>query len=166
MKTMKDSHPELLYLSLFMFKCINYAGHRTSFSSPSPTLSQPASHRSASTIASLLDWERTTYYNGISPDHPALLCRSDLLENPSSSPRADTLISPPRPCTESSTRRSTPPGTPSLPRSASSWKLGRFATQPSRQPGSSVVTTARTKFTSRQLTDTFCPRSGGRTAFE
>jgi hypothetical protein len=28
------------------------------------------------------DWERTTYYNGISPDHPELLYRSDLLENP------------------------------------------------------------------------------------
>ncbi|KAH9179857.1 hypothetical protein EDB89DRAFT_1900916 [Lactarius sanguifluus] len=30
----------------------------------------------------LSDWERTTYYNGISPDHPKLLYRSDLLENP------------------------------------------------------------------------------------
>ena len=30
----------------------------------------------------LSDWERTTYYNGISPDHPELLYRSDLLENP------------------------------------------------------------------------------------
>jgi uncharacterized protein YndB with AHSA1/START domain len=29
----------------------------------------------------LSDWERTTYYNGISPDHPELLYRSDLLEN-------------------------------------------------------------------------------------
>jgi hypothetical protein len=28
------------------------------------------------------DWERTTYYHGISPDHPNLLYRSDLLENP------------------------------------------------------------------------------------
>ncbi|KZT09279.1 uncharacterized protein LAESUDRAFT_748449 [Laetiporus sulphureus 93-53] len=30
----------------------------------------------------LSDWERTTYYNGISPDHPELLFRSDLIENP------------------------------------------------------------------------------------
>ena len=28
------------------------------------------------------DWERTTYYHGISLDHPDLLYRSDLLENP------------------------------------------------------------------------------------
>ena len=28
------------------------------------------------------DWERTTYYLGISPDHPDLLYRSDLLSNP------------------------------------------------------------------------------------
>ena len=30
----------------------------------------------------LSDWERTAYYNGISPEHPELLYRSDLLENP------------------------------------------------------------------------------------
>ncbi|EKM48866.1 uncharacterized protein PHACADRAFT_266035 [Phanerochaete carnosa HHB-10118-sp] len=30
----------------------------------------------------LSEWERTTYYNGISSDHPELLYRSDLLENP------------------------------------------------------------------------------------
>jgi hypothetical protein len=28
------------------------------------------------------DWERTMYYHGISPDHPDLLYRSDLLEHP------------------------------------------------------------------------------------
>ena len=28
------------------------------------------------------DWERTTYYNGISTDHPELLYRSDFRENP------------------------------------------------------------------------------------
>lgn len=28
------------------------------------------------------DWERTTYYHSISPDHPDLLYRSDLLEHP------------------------------------------------------------------------------------
>jgi hypothetical protein len=33
------------------------------------------------------DWQRTTYYNGISPDHPELLYRSDLLENPSPIPK-------------------------------------------------------------------------------
>jgi len=30
----------------------------------------------------LSDWERTTYYSGISPNPPELLYRSDLLENP------------------------------------------------------------------------------------
>jgi hypothetical protein len=28
------------------------------------------------------EWERTTYYHGISPDHPDLLYHSDLVENP------------------------------------------------------------------------------------
>ena len=28
------------------------------------------------------DWERTTYYSGISPDPPELIYRSDFLENP------------------------------------------------------------------------------------
>ena len=30
----------------------------------------------------LSDWERTTYYSGISPNHPELLYRSDILSNP------------------------------------------------------------------------------------
>jgi hypothetical protein len=30
----------------------------------------------------LSDWEKTTYYSGISPDPPELLYRSDLLQNP------------------------------------------------------------------------------------
>ena len=70
-------HPELLSESL---------------SSPaSPTLSKESSYLSAPTITSdatavtpyaLSDWERTTYYNGISSDPPELLYRSDLLENP------------------------------------------------------------------------------------
>jgi hypothetical protein len=64
----------------------------------------------------LSDWERTTYYNGISPDHPELLYRSKI---PSPSPRADTLISLPRPSIEYSTPPSTLSGTLSLPRSAS-----------------------------------------------
>lgn len=83
-----------LDLSLFALECINYSSHHKfeSLSSPaSPTLSETSSSLSALTIASdatavspyvLSDWERTTYYSGISPDHPELLYRSDLLENP------------------------------------------------------------------------------------
>ncbi|KAH9057387.1 hypothetical protein EDB87DRAFT_1565341 [Lactarius vividus] len=62
-----------------------------SLSSPtSPTLSEASSYP-APTIASdatavapyvISDWERTNYYNGISPDPPELLYRSDLFENP------------------------------------------------------------------------------------
>jgi hypothetical protein len=53
-----------------------------------PTSSEMPSFPSAVPIATaafpyvLSDWERTTYYNGISPDPPELLYRSDLLENP------------------------------------------------------------------------------------
>lgn len=70
---------------------MNYSGHHKSLSSPSPILSDWSSSFSTLTIASdatavspyiLSDWEKTTYYNGISPDHPELLYRSDLLENP------------------------------------------------------------------------------------
>ncbi|ETW75104.1 hypothetical protein HETIRDRAFT_481777 [Heterobasidion irregulare TC 32-1] len=70
-------------------------GHRRPISSPSPTLSKESSYVSANAIASdataaapytVSDWERTTYYNGISPDHPELLYRSDLLENPFPTP--------------------------------------------------------------------------------
>ncbi|KAH8977905.1 hypothetical protein EDB86DRAFT_2997234 [Lactarius hatsudake] len=41
-----------------------------------------ASDATAITPYVLSDWERTIYYNGISPDPPELLYRSDLLENP------------------------------------------------------------------------------------
>ena len=54
-----------------------------------PTLSETSSFPSTHTASDAtavspylpLDWERTTYYNGISLDHPELLYRSDLLEN-------------------------------------------------------------------------------------
>ena len=51
---------------------------------PQPTLSALtiASSATAVTPYDLSVWERTTYYNGISPDHPELLYRSDLLKNP------------------------------------------------------------------------------------
>jgi hypothetical protein len=39
----------------------------------------PSPHLSPYVIS---DWERTTYYHGISPNHPDLLYRSDLLEKP------------------------------------------------------------------------------------
>jgi len=41
-----------------------------------------ASNPTAVTPYDISDWERTTYYHGISPDHPELLYRSDLLINP------------------------------------------------------------------------------------
>ncbi|KAF9777471.1 hypothetical protein BJ322DRAFT_1011021, partial [Thelephora terrestris] len=47
--------------------------------SSTPTI---ASNATAVAPYDISDWERTTYYNGISPDHPELLYRSDLLENP------------------------------------------------------------------------------------
>ena len=59
-------------------------------------VSEGSSYLPALTIASdatavapyaLSDWERTTYYNGISPDPPELLYRSDLLENPFPKPK-------------------------------------------------------------------------------
>ncbi|KAI0254466.1 hypothetical protein BJV78DRAFT_1152216 [Lactifluus subvellereus] len=105
METMKE-HPDLLgesltffpHLSLFTLECINYSGHHKSLSSPaSPTLSDTSSSFSALTTAPdatavspyvLSNWERTTYYNGISPDHPELLYRSDLLENSFPIPKA------------------------------------------------------------------------------
>jgi hypothetical protein len=55
-----------------------------------PVALQPTEATASPTIASdatavapyvLSDWERTNYYNGISPDHPELLYRSDLLKN-------------------------------------------------------------------------------------
>jgi len=78
-----------LDLSLFTLECINYSGHRKSL--VSPTLSKASPYLSALSIATdstavspytISDWERTTYYHGISPDHPDLLYRSDLLKNP------------------------------------------------------------------------------------
>ena len=54
-------------------------------------MSEVSSRRSALSIAAdrtsfspyaISDWERSTYYYGISPGHPDLLYRSDLLENP------------------------------------------------------------------------------------
>ena len=65
---------------------------RESLVSPtSPNMSEAPSYLSAHSTATdstpispyaISDWERTTYYQGISPDHPDLLYRSDLLEKP------------------------------------------------------------------------------------
>ena len=61
------------------------------FLTPLSTLRKVFSNFFAPNIASgatpvapyvLSDWERTTYYSGISPDPPELLYRSDFLENP------------------------------------------------------------------------------------
>ena len=86
-----------LDLSLFALECMNYSGHHKSVISPaSLTLSEASSSLSAQSIATnsttvspyiISDWERTTYYHGISPNHPELLYRSDLLENPFPIPR-------------------------------------------------------------------------------
>ncbi|TDL29992.1 hypothetical protein BD410DRAFT_780508 [Rickenella mellea] len=89
---MMREHPELLDLSLFALQCMNETDHRKALTSPAPTtFHEASSYRSALIAAAdatpvtpydLSDWERTTYYNGISPNPPELLYRSDLLENP------------------------------------------------------------------------------------
>ncbi|KAG8903606.1 hypothetical protein FRB99_002957 [Tulasnella sp. 403] len=103
-KTMRE-RPELLseslvlfpQLSLFALQCMNDSGHRKSLAS-SPVFSDASSYPSALSLATdatanspyaISDWERTTYYHGISPggDHPELLYRSDLLENPFPTPK-------------------------------------------------------------------------------
>ncbi|KAI5985767.1 hypothetical protein EDD15DRAFT_2301313 [Pisolithus albus] len=76
--------------SLFALQCLN--DHKKPLSSPvSPTLSDASTPSSTLPIASnttavapyeLSDWERTTYYHGISRDPPKLIYRSDLLDNP------------------------------------------------------------------------------------
>ncbi|KAK7689090.1 hypothetical protein QCA50_007781 [Cerrena zonata] len=82
MKTMRE-HPELLSLSLFTLKCMNDSGHTPPTINPasSATLSINLDTTDVSPCI-VSDWERTTYYNGISTEHPELLYRSDLLENP------------------------------------------------------------------------------------
>ncbi|KAI5992793.1 hypothetical protein EDD15DRAFT_977080 [Pisolithus albus] len=45
-------------------------------------LSSPVSPTTAVAPYDLSDWERTTYYHGISRDPPKLIYRSDLLDNP------------------------------------------------------------------------------------
>ena len=86
-----------LGLSLFTLECINYSGHRQSLSPASLTTSKESSYPPARSLATdatavspydISDWERTTYCHGISPggDHPELLYRSDLLENPFPTP--------------------------------------------------------------------------------
>ncbi|KAI9435129.1 hypothetical protein H4582DRAFT_1817885 [Lactarius indigo] len=66
---------------------MNYSSYHKSPLSPAlTTLSKASSYIASDATAVapyvLSDWERTTYYNGISPNHPELLYRSDLLENP------------------------------------------------------------------------------------
>ena len=94
-------------LSLFTLQCIDYSGHRKSHSSPASSTHSKASSQfsaaSALTFASdttefspyfLSDWERITYYLGISPNHPELLYRSDLLENPFPTPKGRNPYTP------------------------------------------------------------------------
>jgi hypothetical protein len=71
--------------------CLRDEGESLSLPAP-PTLSEASSYPSALSNASdapaaaapyvLSDWERQTYYNGISFNPPELLYRSDLLEKP------------------------------------------------------------------------------------
>ncbi|KAH9081743.1 hypothetical protein EDB83DRAFT_2334483 [Lactarius deliciosus] len=84
-------YPELLSdLSLFTLQCINHSGDYKSLSSPaSPALSEASylSHSIASDAIAvspydISEWEKTTYYHGISLDPPELLYRSDLLQKP------------------------------------------------------------------------------------
>ncbi|KAH9007518.1 hypothetical protein EDB83DRAFT_2509321 [Lactarius deliciosus] len=60
-----------LDLSLFALQCINNSGDYNI-----------ASDAIAVTPYDISEWEKTTYYHGISLDHPELLYRSDLLQNP------------------------------------------------------------------------------------
>ncbi|KAH9019293.1 hypothetical protein EDB84DRAFT_1566133 [Lactarius hengduanensis] len=69
----------ILYCAPDTLQCINYSGNHKSLSSPtSPALSE-VSYLSALSIASdatavtpydISEWEKTTYYHGISLDHP------------------------------------------------------------------------------------------------
>ncbi|KAI6012607.1 hypothetical protein F5J12DRAFT_819130 [Pisolithus orientalis] len=95
--TMKE-RPELLNLSLFALECMNLTGQQREDLVPpgSPTLSDVStmsSNLSAVTIASDAfevspytpsDFERKSYYNGITGDgdHPELVYRSDCLTTP------------------------------------------------------------------------------------
>ncbi|KAH9169579.1 hypothetical protein EDB89DRAFT_1908477 [Lactarius sanguifluus] len=79
-----------LDLSLFSLQCTNHSGDYKSLSSPpSPALSEASylSHSIASDAINvspydISEWEKATYYHGISLDHPELLYRSDLLQKP------------------------------------------------------------------------------------
>ena len=94
----------LEFFTLFVLECLDEWGKR--IKGPglpvSPTLSK-APHLSALTIASdatavsslfISDYERTTFYNGITPagDHPRLFYRSDLLTNPFPVPKGRLSI--------------------------------------------------------------------------
>ncbi|KAK7437159.1 hypothetical protein VKT23_018786 [Stygiomarasmius scandens] len=93
------AHPQLLKLSLFALQCIDYAVQRTSPTSPvSSTLGDESSlfaltprDSDAAVVSNyaVSEYERTTYYNGITDDgdHPDLLYRSDFLENPFPKPK-------------------------------------------------------------------------------
>jgi hypothetical protein len=62
-------HPELLgKLSLFTLKCINYLGHCKTLISPTSSANSIAMDSTASSPYTTSDWERTTYYHGISPN--------------------------------------------------------------------------------------------------
>ncbi|KAI5989238.1 hypothetical protein EDC04DRAFT_2873071 [Pisolithus marmoratus] len=98
-ETMRE-HPELLKLSLFTLQCIDLQGQQrkgpsSARRSGSPPLSDVtvASNLSALTFASSTtvvslyepdEYERTSYYNGITRegDHPDLVYRSDFLTTP------------------------------------------------------------------------------------
>ncbi|TFY72083.1 hypothetical protein EVG20_g935 [Dentipellis fragilis] len=85
---MMRKRPDLLEPSLFALQCLNSADQRNSSSPASPTPSQAASSRlsaadsTAVTQHIVSEWERTTYYHGVSSDPPELLYRSDFFENP------------------------------------------------------------------------------------
>ena len=79
-------------LSLFMLQCQNQWSKHELLISPSSSVSSDTSTAfslsngplNAAIVAPHLisEYERTTYYHGISPDPPQLLWRSDLLTNP------------------------------------------------------------------------------------
>ncbi|PIL26642.1 hypothetical protein GSI_11267 [Ganoderma sinense ZZ0214-1] len=89
-----QKHPQLLKLSPFTLECMNsHLGRLKSLSSPgSQTFSDASTTASAllgipssvTTVSeySPSEWEKETYYHGVSFDHPKLLYRSNYLHTP------------------------------------------------------------------------------------
>ncbi|KAA1473318.1 hypothetical protein DENSPDRAFT_872731 [Dentipellis sp. KUC8613] len=81
-------------VSLSALQSLNSHDRRDS-SSPAPATQGEASSRPSASDSPpgfehiIPEWERKTYYNGISPDPPELLYRSDFFENPYTIPEGE-----------------------------------------------------------------------------